>query len=371
MAAKKTTRSRKRTQKKKGLRFMGITARLAMTICAGLMLISCLSVFVNPAKVWIATVFGILFLPFLLLNLFLLVWAIMRRSKSFWIPLVALAPALVFLGAHIQFGKSVEPYDGEKITAVSYNVGRFAQYSAEGGVSSRKECLQAVADFLKECDADIICLQEFYLQNGQSVKNTLSKYFPGYNSAYFVYNTGRGQCGNVTLSRYPIVDKGSFNFEESSNLAVCTDLRIGADKIRVYNCHFESYNISIPRLIKAIGHDDQVVQETEDKVRRSITKRPKQVDVILRDIASCEIETMVAGDFNDTPMSYTYTKLKKHTKDSFVEAGKGFGGTYSILYPFLRIDYILFPERYTADRHEVRKVHWSDHYPVITEFYQK
>lgn len=350
---------------------MGVTARVAMLINAALLLLSCLSVLINPARVWIATVFGILFLPFLLLNIFLLVWAVVRRSGSFWIPLLALVPAMFFLGSHTQFEKKIEIYEGEKVNVVSYNVGRFAQYSSRAAVSSRQECMDEVVAFLRQTDADIICLQEFYLKKGKDVKETLRSCFPGYHSAYYVYDTGRGLCGNVTLSRYPIVGKNSFNFENSSNLAVCTDLRIGADKLRLYNCHFESYNISIPRIIKSIGRDEGVMQDTEEKVRRSITRRPRQVDRILRDISSCEIETMVAGDFNDTPMSYTYTKLKKDMKDSFVEAGKGFGGTYSVLFPFLRIDYVLFPERYSSDRHEVLRRPWSDHYPLITDFFKR
>ena len=48
-----------------------------------------------------------------------------------------------------------------------------------------------------------------------------------------------------------------------------------------------------------------------------------------------------------------------------MEAGKGFGATYTLLRPFVRIDYILFPGKYPIVSHEVEKVYYSDHFPVI------
>ncbi|HAY18678.1 MAG TPA: hypothetical protein DCY24_05705, partial [Rikenellaceae bacterium] len=60
-------------------------------------------------------------------------------------------------------------------------------------------------------------------------------------------------------------------------------------------------------------------------------------------------------------MSHTYNRLKKGRKDSFVEAGKGFGATYSFLWPFIRIDYILYPSHFSAVSHTVPHVRYSDH----------
>ena len=87
----------------------------------------------------------------------------------------------------------------------------------------------------------------------------------------------------------------------------------------------------------------------------------------MSDIEVCTLEAIVTGDFNDNPMSYTYNRLKKGRDDSFVEAGKGFGATYSFLWPFIRIDYILYPSHFTAVSHSVPRVRYSDHYPVIAE----
>ena len=51
---------------------------------------------------------------------------------------------------------------------------------------------------------------------------------------------------------------------------------------------------------------------------------------------------IVAGDFNDTPVSYAYRKIRKGLNDSFVNSGYGAGFTYKGNYPPNRIDYILY-----------------------------
>ena len=89
--------------------------------------------------------------------------------------------------------------------------------------------------------------------------------------------------------------------------------------------------------------------------------------MILKDIAASPVEAFVCGDFNDTPMSYTYYRLSRGRSDSFVEAGTGFGATYSFLWPMLRIDYILLPGHFRAVSHEIMKIRFSDHYPVVTD----
>ena len=112
------------------------------------------------------------------------------------------------------------------------------------------------------------------------------------------------------------------------------------------------------------------VEETEQKMRRSITERPKQVSAVLQNVENAPVRSLVLGDFNDTPLSYTYFRLLRGRRDSFVKAGHGFGSTYSILWPFLRIDYILYPSEIKAVNCTIDKVTYSDHYPVITSFYE-
>lgn len=350
-------------KKKKRSLFFGLTSRALMTAAAGLLLLSYLSLFVNPAKAWFMVFFGLLYIPLLLLNALLLAWAVFRRSRAMWIPLLALLPSLFFVGRYLRLSSHAAPPSGDSLRIVSYNVGRFAL--SDG--TSREACMDSVMRFLQDQDADLICLQEFYMRDASSVRSYLQRRFRGYDIEYYVYPTGKGCFGNVTLSRFPARSKGKLDFENSTNLALYSDYDIRGTKLRVYNCHFQSYSISLPRIAQSLKSDyRKAVRDTEQRMRASLRLRPRQVDKVLKDIDGCPTEAVVVGDFNDTPLSYTYRRLSRGRKDSFVEAGKGFGATYSLLRPLLRIDYILYPESMAATSHKVVRRPFSDHYPIVS-----
>ena len=342
-----------------------------MLLSAFLLLLSYASMVVNPAKAWYMTVFGLLFVPIAILNVVFLILAVRRGSRSFLIPLLALLPSLIFIGRYFQFSSGAEERSDDTVKILTYNVGHFAlgrkpEFKGEDG---NTVCADSVINFIKECDADIVCLQEVNLPGEYDVSRFFERRFPDYHIGYFMYVTDKGSYGNVTLSRFPIEDKGKLTFDKSSNLAIYTDLKVGeGTELRVYNCHFESYNVSLARLKKSVrDKDGDMMWETEEKMKKSIRRRPEQVDKVMSDIEGCTLESIVTGDFNDNPMSYTYNRLKKGRGDSFVEAGKGFGATYSFLWPFIRIDYILYPSHFSAVSHYVPHVRYSDHYPVIAE----
>ena len=355
-------------KKKKGIGHVlfGLTARTFMLMNAGVLILSYLSMYVNPAEAWFMTIFGLLFIVFFIVNLLLLIWALRRKSGAAVIPLLALLPSVFLIGRYVQFSGHDEVSD-DAVTLVDFNVGKFAMYPSHSRLESVEACRDSVFAYLRRINPDIVCLQEFRGPKGAEVEDYFSKVMPGYNVEHYTRITGRGYFGNVILSRFPIVGEGKFDFEESSNQAHYADLDIGGDIVRVYNCHLESYSLSLPRLVKAFtSREDGKVQEAEEKMRNSITRRPQQVDVLLEDIHNSPVESIVTGDFNDTPISYTYQQLKQGKKDSFIEAGKGMGGTYSGLWPFIRIDYVLMPEKYDALYHKVERKRFSDHYPIVT-----
>ena len=317
-----------------------------------LLLLAYLSVVVDPAKAWFFTLFGLLYPLVLPLTVGLFVWALVRRSHMRGLLFVALIPSLFFAGRYVQF-RHQEP-DGEPtLKVVSYNVGLFAH-----GPSGAKR--SALADSVSRC------LQEFHLPLDVSMDRWLRQHFPGYKADYYVLTGESGHFGNVTLSRRPVSGKGKIDFEKSTNLSLWTDMQLDSSTVRIYNCHFESYNISLSNLVKKDG----AVEETEQKMRRSITERPKQVAEVLRGVDSAPVRSIVLGDFNDNPLSYTYYRLLRGRNDSFVKAGRGFGATYRTLWPLLRIDYILYPKDLKAVSYTVPHVKYSDHYPIIATYYE-
>ena len=352
--------------------FFGLTSRVIMLAVAGLLVLSYASIVVNPAKVWLISLTGILFVPLSIANVILLLWAIKRMSKSFMIPLLALIPAFFFVGRYVQYETEESrmarsEYKEEALKVISYNVGRFALHEADG-VNNSTECADSIFDFIRRQDADVVCLQEFKIKDISQIKSYLSRKMKGYNLEYYLFPASGGAFGNVTLSRLPVKGKGKIKFDESANLAIYTDHEYKGQKFRVYNCHFESYNISPTGIVKALAQrDSTILEETGTKMKRSITRRPKQVDKVFSDIENCPVDAFVCGDFNDNPMSYTYYRMTRGRTDAFVESGHGFGATYAGMWPLLRIDYILFPDKYMSVSHRIPRIPFSDHYPVVAE----
>jgi endonuclease/exonuclease/phosphatase family metal-dependent hydrolase len=354
---------------KSGVRIFGITSRLLMIIAAGLLILSYGVMLVNPAKAWGLSLVGLVFVPLSVVNLLLLLWAVKRLSKSFVIPLLALLPAFFFIGRYYQVGSDKEylPQD-PTMKIVSYNVGRFALHDTASGVSNRHQCADSIFAYIRRQDPDIVCLQEFRISDINQVRTYLRKQMNGYKAEFYLFPSTNGSAfGNVTLSRLPIKGKGKIKFDQSANLAIYTDYEANGRRFRVYNCHFESYNISLPGIVRGfLSADKAVMAETGSKMKRSITRRPKQVDKVFSDIEKCPVESFVCGDFNDNPMSYSYYRMTRGRKDTFRQAGKGFGATYARMWPLLRIDYILIPNRFKTLTHETPRIGYSDHYPVIS-----
>lgn len=96
--------------------------------------------------------------------------------------------------------------------------------------------------------------------------------------------------------------------------------------------------------------------------------RTAQAQQVKEFIAASPYATLIVGDLNDTPLSYTYRQLAKGFKDAFKEKGKGVGITYGGAVPGLRIDYILASKEIDFTSYDCPKVHLSDHYPIFCSF---
>ena len=70
---------------------------VALTLSV-LLILSYLSIFIDPAKAWFFTLFGLLYPVVLPMALVLFVWALIRRSHMRTLLFLALLPSLFFAG---------------------------------------------------------------------------------------------------------------------------------------------------------------------------------------------------------------------------------------------------------------------------------
>jgi endonuclease/exonuclease/phosphatase family metal-dependent hydrolase len=73
---------------------------------------------------------------------------------------------------------------------------------------------------------------------------------------------------------------------------------------------------------------------------------------------------VICGDFNDTPMSYTYQIFDNELIDAFRNSSSGFGTTYSGYLPAGRIDYIFHSKSLKSAKFSIQKEKLSDHFAI-------
>ena len=345
--------------KKGRIKFFSISYKVVATVFCLLLYLSYASVLVDPAVLPIAGFFGLYFIPVLLINILLLIIALLRWSSSAWISLAAIAPAFVFAGSFFRIGGH-EPdiTDTDGIKVLTWNVGGF-----RAGDGTSRQNMADVVSLIETEMPQIVSLQEFRIRDTASIQDI----FPGYRyRTHHFYRLHNGDfVGNVTLSTLPMRESGHIYFPRSTNMALYADMELSG------SMHLESNNISIVSIIKKIGRGyDEFSHEfaqAHEKVKKSSSRRGSQVRALLDNISESGLPAVICGDVNDTPVSYCFRSLRHGRKDTFREAGKGFGATYRILWPLLRIDYVFVPESAGVLAHRTLRLDCSDHYPVIAE----
>lgn len=310
--------------------------------------------------------------------MFFLVFYLYRRRKKFLLSFIVILIGIPHLNAFLPvrigriFNKTEFSESKNKLKILSFNVRAFNAYKWY----SDSRTSRSIINLIRSENPDIICLQE-YLTNPRSdnktdnILNLFSK-----TPYYFIHNSlpNRINSGNgiATFSRFPIINKGSMSFRNTSNEAIFTDVLFSGDTIRIYNNHLQSVrfherNYAFLDTLR-LNYDEEDIREIVDismKLKTAYLKRAEQVDTISLHIQNSPYPVIVCGDFNDTPISYTYHKMSKGLRDAFISSGRGSGNTYHGIFPSYRIDYILHSKDFYSLLFEKVKVELSDHYPII------
>lgn len=334
------------------------------------LLVSYLAVLVNPEKVVFPAYFGLAYPYLLLINLiFLIGWGV-KLKKEVLISAIAIIMGLTHMNNYIQFGKKKT---GEfDFSIASYNVRLFNRWE-----ENKKTEVQVIA-LLEQALPDIICFQEFYPTYG--IRNVEFTFVDALDPDYYFHmklldESGKKSPGILTVSKYPVVSSGDIIHPGSSSLTIYTDIAAGNDTIRVYNNHLQSFRLRRMEhsLLEefADGSDTERMNEIitlSKSLKKGFVERAGQSRIVKDHINNSPYPVIVCGDFNDTPVSYSYRKIRRGLNDAFVDSGTGAGFTYKDKYPSNRIDYILFDNNFNCEGFELLRVNYSDHYPIAGFF---
>jgi endonuclease/exonuclease/phosphatase family metal-dependent hydrolase len=129
--------------------------------------------------------------------------------------------------------------------------------------------------------------------------------------------------------------------------------------------HLQSIKLNINRLFSSNKTGIDEIEEVSSRLKTAFIKRAGQVDIMAKHIDVSPYPVIVCGDFNDTPVSYTYNKIRGDRLDTFCEVGRGMPSTYRLsVVPFFRIDYILHDKMIKSLSYKVHDIDLSDHFPV-------
>jgi endonuclease/exonuclease/phosphatase family metal-dependent hydrolase len=340
------------------------------------LLVSYLAVVISPIKLTLPAFFGLAYPYLLLINIILvIIWLMLLRYEAL-ISVIVIVLGISHLTNYLKFTKPSGNKAGD-FKIISYNVRLFNYFESRNGANSEKK----VIAFIKAQNPDIICLQEFFFTGNPSVKEASMVQALG--GKYYVHMkvivSGKsGSYGIITFSRFPIIKKGEIIHPGSASLSVYSDIVIKNDTFRIYNNYLQSFRLKkmersfIEELVAS--DDKQTLNEVKSlsvSLKKGFVKRALQAQVLKDHINRSPYPVIVAGDFNDTPVSYAYRKIRKGLNDSFVTSGYGAGFTYRGNYPPNRIDYILYDDALINSYFDILKVRYSDHYPIMAWFRKK
>src|ERR1044072_801753 len=103
------------------------------------------------------------------------------------------------------------------------------------------------------------------------------------------------------------------------------------------------------------------------KMKAAFTNRGLQADIVQRQTDTVAHPSVICGDFNDVPTSYTYFHIRSFRQDAFLKSGLGVGKTYNSLAPMLRIDYILPDTSFIVKQFDMVDENLSDHVMLVSD----
>jgi endonuclease/exonuclease/phosphatase family metal-dependent hydrolase len=237
----------------------------------------------------------------------------------------------------------------EEITVLTFNTNGFSGLQWSKNPVPEEE----IVNFIKNQDADIVCLQEY----DRRISTQFMDFPYKYQTPYVPKKSAQ-----AIFSKYPILSKGSLNFPNTANDAIYADILIGQDRLRVYNIHLQSFRV------RAGSFKRESPDRLFGRLNKSFQKQQQQASLVEAHASKVTYSKIICGDFNNTQFSGVYETIRGDMKDSFQEKGFGLGSTYDFKFLPFRIDYILVDPEIKIKSHKNFNVRMSDHRPVMASF---
>ena len=358
--------------------------KILTLICLCGLLLAYLTPFVHPNTLKILPFFGLAYPIILSCTLIALVFWIFAKSR-----MVILIVLVLLIGGKLHFrmftlgsNESNLPSEEKILHVMSYNVRLFDLFNND--IELRNKNKDSIFAYIASQAPDIVCFQEFYHQDRPTsftTRDSLVKLLEtkDFHERYAHKLRGRQNFGVVIMSKYQMIARGDVMFntqgDQDFNYCIFADIVKNQDTFRIYNVHLQS--IKLQEDDYSDFSDNAVKEEPKsmfrrviDKLRIAYPKRADQARRVMEHVRTSPYPTIVCGDFNDTPMSYTYHQFSKVLIDSFRNTSMGIGSTYVGKVPAGRIDYIFHANDLRSSDFVIQETPYSDHRAISCKIFK-
>ena len=249
----------------------------------------------------------------------------------------------------------------DSFEVTTFNVRRLDEFNWLDGDQTRED----LATWLAEQSDGIWCFQEFPKRGKATLRSAGFSWLRPRRRLF----TWPREAGPALASSYPVKDWTTYMFDDEGagkGRVLQADVETPVGLVRVFNVHLQSLHFD--------HADYDAVEEGPSReegarlwglITDASKARALQAQELVRRMEESPYPVIVAGDFNDTPMSYAMHALRgSRAEDTFAAASWGPGGTHLGAIPGLRIDGILADTTLQCTSHKTHGVVLSDHRPV-------
>jgi len=341
------------------------------------------SPYVNPAIYWPIAICGLLFPFTFLINTIGLIIASWYKHHLGWLFLVLILFGIPNLSRTIAFTPSKPSgpsTNDDSISVLSWNVGIMNFSAPDSGTAAREN--NNIFEAIKNADADVVCLQEFFTAMAPGDRYNLLDVLSGkmgYPHYYFSkdipYFSGLFFSGSVIFSKHPIVDTSNIRFDDGSGGGVIkATIQKGPIRISIFNSRLQSVYFD-KQDYASIGMQNkeksllQGFTSIIGKLKNGFQQRSTQASLLDSFVNTTSYPFFICVDLNDTPTGNVYRTIRNNHKDVWQSCGMGLGRTFKLFSPTLRIDYIFCSSHFKPAA--VRRINssGSDHLALLGKLY--
>lgn len=332
-------------------------------LAVGMLLCCAASVYVSPNDYSFLSILTLGF-PFLLaLAIAIGLLALLFTPRRAWITLLGL----------LLCGGSIRNYCPLNLPAATPDSAWHVMTWNMGGTPWNDDSTRAaIHTFLTNEQLDLLIVQETSSPHADTLAAYLRSRMP-----YSAFNGDSQWYGHAIISRWPVLGSEKLTVS-GGNRAVLYQLQMPqGDTLFVVSCHLQSMHLdsNVRSDYSAIIHRQETnpdsMQHTSETLLQHIREngalRALQADTVAQFLrAHAGRSVIVAGDLNDSPVSYTRQTIAEAAPltDCFRASGNGIGRSFNRDAIYVRIDHLFCSNNFKPYACRFENTPISDHYPL-------